>query len=82
MTWRDRAACRDVPTEIANLFFPGDARGADDDHRYDPLARALCAGCPVRADCLDHAISHGEEYGMWGGMTPSERRRIRRTAAA
>lgn len=36
-------------------------------------ARLLCAGCPVRTACLDHAVTNGETEGVWGGLTPDER---------
>lgn len=39
-------------------------------------ARELCARCPARRDCLDHAIRYAEPAGMWGGHTPKERQRI------
>lgn len=80
MSWRERAACRGVPLDVANRFFPGD----DNDCQYDASVRALCSKCPVRAECLSAALAAGEQHGMWGGTTPRERRRIlaRRAAAA
>lgn len=61
--------CVDVPTAV---FFPesGDVR----------RARAVCAGCTVRAECLDYALHASGEYpllGIWGGTTADERRRMR-----
>lgn len=41
-------------------------------------AKALCAACPIRAACAEHAIRHGETDGIWGGLTPAERRTRRR----
>ncbi|MFB6813084.1 WhiB family transcriptional regulator [Streptomyces sp. NPDC056347] len=41
-------------------------------------AKALCAQCPIRAACVEHAIRHGETDGIWGGLTPAERRAHRR----
>ena len=38
----------------------------------------ICAGCDVRLLCLEHALSHHERYGVWGGLTATERTRIRR----
>jgi WhiB family redox-sensing transcriptional regulator len=37
------------------------------------LAKAVCASCPVRPECLHHAMTHDERYGIWGGMTIRER---------
>ena len=72
--WRSRAACRDVDAE---LFFPvaeaGPAYAAQ-----VAQAKAVCAGCPVRAECLDEALAH-IPYGIAGGLTEHERRALRRT---
>ena len=68
MTWQDHAACRDAPSWV---MFP--ARGES----LDP-ARAYCAACPVRAECLDWALTTGQTYGVWGGTSERERRRMRR----
>jgi WhiB family redox-sensing transcriptional regulator len=46
---------------------------------YDE-ARDLCRSCPLRSECLEHALAAKERFGMWGGLTPIERRRIERTA--
>jgi WhiB family redox-sensing transcriptional regulator len=39
--------------------------------------RKLCNSCPVKDLCLEYALVNGEEYGMWGGMTPRERQALR-----
>ena len=44
-------------------------------------AKAFCAGCVVREDCLEYALRNGEKFGIWGGMSERERRRIRRQRA-
>ena len=64
--WQDRAACRQVPVE---LFFPPAEQEADE-------AKALCALCEVRQPCLEFAIAAGERFGVWGGLTPQERRSL------
>jgi WhiB family redox-sensing transcriptional regulator len=66
--WRDDAACRGADLE---LFFP------ISDEAAGP-AKSICASCPVRDDCLEWALSSRQEDGVFGGMTPSERRRLRR----
>lgn len=38
--------------------------------------RELCPGCPVRTDCLAHALLHRERWGVWGGLTPAARKNI------
>jgi WhiB family redox-sensing transcriptional regulator len=70
--WTARAACRGADTEI---FYPAS-------HDEEAEALALCATCPVRAQCLEDALRNRETHGIWGGTTPEERRRIRREQAA
>jgi WhiB family transcriptional regulator, redox-sensing transcriptional regulator len=70
--WRDQAACRDVDPE---LFFPvGNAGPA---LLQIGQAKQVCAGCPVRAPCLDWALDSGKEAGVWGGTSEHERRALR-----
>jgi WhiB family redox-sensing transcriptional regulator len=70
--WTDQAACRGTDTEI---FFPANA-----DEEAEALS--ICATCPVRAQCLEYAVRNKEIYGIWGGTTADQRRRIRRERAA
>lgn len=63
--WWWRAACKDVPLDV---FFPGPSNGCS----YT-VARAICAACPVRRECLADAVAGDAEYGMWGGLTPDQR---------
>ena len=76
--WTDRAACSDVETEV---FFPiidrltGRSRSP---RRPDPYerARAICAGCEVKAECLDEALAIpwvDDQHGMFGGLEPRQR---------
>jgi len=66
--WYDFALCRGVDTA---LFFPG--RGED-----HASPRAICAECPVRRPCLEFALtSPMEKWGVWGGSSERERRRLR-----
>ncbi|HEY7705272.1 MAG TPA: WhiB family transcriptional regulator [Acidimicrobiia bacterium] len=68
LSWQDYANCRGAD---ADLFFP--ERGAS-----TRKAKAICAACDVRQECLDYAIASGEKFGIWGGMSERERRRVRR----
>lgn len=45
------------------------------EHR-EKAAKKLCDGCPVRTACLDDALANRIDYGIWGGLTPRERRQI------
>jgi len=66
--WRKRAACRGIDPEV---FYPATDEDAEE-------AKAICATCPVRQACLEHALAHREREGVWGGTTERERRRIHR----
>ncbi len=67
-SWHRRAACRGLD---AAVFYP-----ATDDEADAAPAKAICAGCPVREPCLEHALAAREREGIWGGTTERERRRI------
>ena len=68
LSWQDYANCRGAD---ADLFFP--ERGAS-----TRKAKAICNACDVKGECLDFAIVQGEKFGIWGGMSERERRRVRR----
>ena len=70
-SWQDAANCLGVDPD---LFFP--ERGASTRE-----AKEVCRGCVVREDCLEYALANGEKFGIWGGMSERERRRIRRQRA-
>ena len=67
--WRELAACRDADPE---LFFPIGAAGRA--LRQVDEAKQVCAGCPVRAQCLTWALDKRVTDGVWGGTTEDERR--------
>jgi WhiB family transcriptional regulator, redox-sensing transcriptional regulator len=71
--WRTKAACASVAPD---LFFPAGETG--DALEQAEAAKAICAGCPVRSECLEFAIATRQQYGIWGGTTEVERRSIRR----
>jgi WhiB family transcriptional regulator, redox-sensing transcriptional regulator len=73
LTWRSAGACLAADPD---LFFPVSAGGPGrEDIRR---AKAMCARCPVRAQCLAFAEENAIGYGIWGGTTPDERERSRR----
>jgi len=47
----------------------------------DPRGQEVCRGCVVRDNCLEYALDSGEKFGIWGGMSERERRRLRRARA-
>lgn len=71
--WRDLAACRDEDPE---LFFPVSELGPGASQAA--RAKAVCARCPVRAQCLEYAVDNGLDHGIFGGTTESERRNLLR----
>ncbi len=66
--WRVDAACRDLDVDV---FFP------EPEGDTGP-AKAVCAGCPVREECLEFALASRQDDGVWGGLDEHERRRLRR----
>jgi WhiB family redox-sensing transcriptional regulator len=70
--WMANARCRDLPPAV---FFPSDGAGVE-------VARRYCAECPVRMECLEYALQHHIDHGVWGGASERERRRIARSRRA
>lgn len=71
--WKMGAACLGVDPD---LFFPERGENAD-----NAEAKRICRSCPVQVECLDYALENREIYGIWGGTSERERRRIRRARA-
>lgn len=70
--WMAEALCAQIDSEI---FFP-EGKGASPRE-----AKAVCSLCPVRSECLDYALEHensAHQHGVWGGLSPKERRRLHR----
>jgi len=74
--WLAHGACRDEDPE---LFFPITSGGPS--ARQILAAKAVCARCPVRSDCLRYALDDPHSYGVWGGTTDEERSGMRRARA-
>jgi hypothetical protein len=66
--WARRALCAHADPDT---WFPD-----DEDHDQAAAAIALCARCPVITACPAHALAIGEPHGIWGGLTPRQRRRL------
>lgn len=71
-SWQRKAVCRGPR---ASLFFPPNhfERKADRLAR-ERQAKAICATCPVSAQCLQYAIDIREQFGVWGGLNEVERK--------
>lgn len=63
--WMNRAACAGLP---------GDEWFANEYTEQHRIAVRICNECPVRRDCLEHALRNREEEGVWGGLTQRQRR--------
>jgi len=72
-SWRKQAACRGMNVDIFVPEGPGNLLYLE--------ARTVCETCPVRLPCLEFALDNCEEIGMYGGLTPRERRSLRRSTA-
>ncbi len=68
--WQERALCAQTDPEA---FFPEKGGSTRE-------AKRICAGCEVRAECLEYALAFDERFGIWGGLSERERRRLKRGA--
>lgn len=70
--WQFRAECRG---EDSGLFFaPSHFEMRDEKDGREMAAKAICARCPVRPECLEYSLAVREPYGIWGGLNEAERR--------
>ena len=66
--WQERALCAQTDPEA---FFPEKGGSTRE-------AKRICLGCEVKDRCLDYALAHDERFGIWGGLSERERRRLKR----
>src|SRR5262245_65456649 len=66
--WHELALCAQTDPEA---FFPEIGQSTRD-------AKRVCTRCEVRADCLEYALEHDERFGVWGGLSERQRRRLAR----
>ena len=71
--WRTKAACLGTDPKT---FFPVESTHGGKDSPTYITARKICATCPVRITCLTYAVETRQHYGVWGGLTPNERRHL------
>ena len=69
-SWQERALCAQTDPEA---FFPEKGGSTRE-------AKRICTTCEVRAECLEYALEHDERFGIWGGLSERERRRMKREA--
>jgi WhiB family redox-sensing transcriptional regulator len=68
--WQASALCAQTDPEA---FFPEKGGSTRE-------AKSVCKACEVKKDCLEYALAHDERYGIWGGLSERERRRLKRRA--
>jgi WhiB family redox-sensing transcriptional regulator len=73
--WQMLGRCRD--RSGTQFFHPDDDLGRISRRLREAAAKRLCESCPVRRECATHALSVGEEYGVWGGFSETERSTLR-----
>jgi len=71
LAWQADALCAQTDPEA---FFPEKGGSTRD-------AKRICEGCEVRSECLDYALENDERFGIWGGLSERERRKLRRDAS-
>ncbi|MNR09018.1 Transcriptional regulator WhiB [compost metagenome] len=71
LEWQDGASCNQADPEA---FFP--EKGVSSEY-----AKKVCGRCDVRSRCLEYALANDERHGIWGGLSESERRKLRKPAA-
>ena len=72
LSWQTDALCAQTDPEA---FFPEKGGSTRD-------AKKICTTCEVKAQCLDYALANDERFGIWGGLSERERRRLRRARTA
>ena len=68
--WQERALCAQTDPEA---FFPEKGGSTRE-------TKKVCLSCDVRPECLDYALAHDERFGIWGGLSERERRRLKKSA--
>jgi WhiB family transcriptional regulator, redox-sensing transcriptional regulator len=68
VSWQDQALCAQTDPEA---FFPEKGGSTRE-------AKRVCGRCEVRSECLEYALAHDERFGIWGGLSERERRRLKR----
>ena len=69
--WQERALCAQTDPEA---FFPEKGGSTRE-------AKRICQGCEVRSECLEYALAHDERFGIWGGLSERERRKLKKRPA-
>ncbi len=73
-SWQHRGRCREVDVDV--FFPPSHFEHKPEREAREARAKAVCAQCPVKVECLDWALAVREPHGVWGGCSESERKQI------
>jgi WhiB family redox-sensing transcriptional regulator len=71
LSWQEQALCAQTDPEA---FFPEKGGSTRE-------AKRICVGCEVKGDCLEYALGQDERFGIWGGLSERERRRVKRAVS-
>lgn len=74
LAWQARAACK----PHGSLFDEPEGEMKADREARERNAKAICAACPARPDCLTFAVENYPQFGIWGGLNDEERYNLRR----
>lgn len=66
--------CEQVP----EIFYPEDSPFPSEGRMMRELAQTICGRCPIKNQCADYAINSDEPFGIWGGLTPQDREKLKR----
>ena len=72
--WQQRGRCRAVDSEV--FFPPAHFEHKPEREAREAEAKAICAGCPVKVQCLEWALAVREPHGVWGGTSEIERKQM------
>ena len=70
LSWQERSLCAQTDPEA---FFPEKGGSTRE-------AKKVCIGCDVRSECLEYALENDERFGIWGGLSERERRKLKKRA--
>jgi WhiB family redox-sensing transcriptional regulator len=70
LSWQERSLCAQTDPEA---FFPEKGGSTRE-------AKKVCVGCEVRQQCLEYALANDERFGIWGGLSERERRKLKKRA--
>ena len=72
LSWQERALCAQTDPEA---FFPEKGGSTRE-------AKKVCLSCDVRGECLEYALANDERFGIWGGLSERERRKLKKRAVS